>query len=181
MRYHNKMDEETERIPARTASYKVRHLIKRPLGIVTASAIVLALLAAAIWYVVIRETNPFPPTIRPAGYTLFYPQTLPAGFYVDKASFEQTSTVTTYTVIYDSSKKLIFSIQAKPAGFDFDGLHQDAKKLKSSIGQAYAGAIDGRTVVSIPTDDSWLLVGVPSDIKTSTLETVLSNLQVVRL
>jgi hypothetical protein len=141
----------------------------------------LLLLGATVWYVIIRTTNPFPTTIRPVSYTLFYPQTLPAGFYVDQHSFEQTSTVTTYTVIYSGNKKLIFSIQPRPSSFDFDGFHENSKELKSSIGQAYAGAVDGKTVVSILSGNSWLLIGIPSEIKTSVLELVLSDIQPVNL
>lgn len=158
-----------------------RRLMRLPIALAFIPLVLVALCGIVLWYAVLRHPNPFPPTIHAAKYSLFYPRVLPPGFYIDKNSFEQTSAVTTYTIVYGGDKKLIFTMQPKPSNFNFEDFHKEGKRLNSPIGQAYAGAVNERTVVSIPTDNSWLLISVPSEIKTSDLQKVLSGLETVKL
>ena len=125
--------------------------------------------------------QPIPETIsRAATFPVYYPAALPPGFAIEPGSVDHSQGVVTYTIRYDGNKQLAFTVQALPTDFDPDSLQTNARQLNSSLGPAYVGAIGGKTVVSIVTSEAWLLIGVPSDIETSQLVAVLSDLQPAR-
>lgn len=125
-----------------------------------------------------RQTSPIPRDISArVNFPLYYPSEFPSGFRLDTDSFSETNNVVTYTVSYESNKKLIFNIEALPKKFDFDGFNSKGKKIRSSLGDAYVGSLGNKTVVSITSDKSWLLVGVPSPIDKPNLETMLQSLK----
>lgn len=128
-----------------------------------------------------RQIGPIPRQISSqVDFPLYYPTEFPSGFSLDKNSFSETNTIVTYTVTYDGNKKLVFNTQARPTNFDFDSFQSKGKKLESSLGDAYVGALGKSTVVSIATDKSWLLIGVPSPIDTPSLAAILQHLKEAR-
>lgn len=170
----------------RSSTLTMRLTAKRGRGMmIVALALGLAILAGS-WFVMERRTDqseqqPVPAAIsREVSFPVYYPATLPAGFAVEPGSFDHSHGIVTYTVRYGANKKLAFTIQAVPAGFDPDSLHATANQLASSLGPAYVGAISGNTAVSIVTSEAWMMIGIPSDIETSKLATVLSDLRPAR-
>ena len=143
-------------------------------------ALALAALAAGGTYVynlMRRVPDPVPASIRQAvNFPVYYPAQLPMGAYIDKKSFSESQGVVVFTVVYDTNKRLVFTEQAPPPDYDYQSLQGDAKKMSSSIGDAYAGALGNNTAVTIHNDKAWVIIGIPSEIDTSKLQTILNGL-----
>lgn len=129
----------------------------------------------------ISLSNPIPNDISSqVDFPLYYPTELPSGFSLDKSSFRVSKKIVTYIINYDNDKTLIVNVQDKPANFDFESFQSKGKKLDSSLGDAYVGALGNQTVASIVTTKSWLLIGIPSPIDTASLVVILQHLRVAK-
>jgi hypothetical protein len=91
-----------------------------------------------------------------------------------------------YSVKYDTNKKIIFSIQAKPSDSEIQNFYTNyiplRNHLKISLGNveigAYGTSDNLKTVASLPTNDgSWLIATAPPDINQNQLEQVLNSLK----
>jgi hypothetical protein len=112
--------------------------------------------------------NPIPERIRQStNVSLYYPAELPEGYAIKKDSFSLTSSVVTYYAVNSSSDKIIFSIQALPDKPDLEDFNkrvlQNAVPVVSDVGDATIGELQGRTVGSIVTKYSWVLITTSSD------------------
>lgn len=168
-----------EHSPARySGDLKPRHELYGSLSLkaVVIFCVVLSVAGAIIVNMQRQPPSPIPrQIIASAGTPLYYPADLPPGFAIDTSSIEYTQRVLTYTVTYDGGKKLAFSVQPKPSDFDFSSFYAEGRRIESSLGPAYVGAVGGNTVVSITSDKTWILIGVPDQIETPQLEAVVAN------
>ncbi len=128
------------------------------------------------------DRSPFSKTVkRSVIFPLYYPTVLPAGYWLDKSSISTTSSVVIYSVKYSGgAKKMVFSLHAQPTAdqissfyFHYMPLHID---VSTTVGTAAIGAINNHTVVSLPTDKTWILLTGPPDVNQSLLRQIIESL-----
>jgi hypothetical protein len=100
---------------------------------------------------------------------------------LNPASFDATSQVVTFSFSYNNGKKLIFTEQPKPDGFDFDNFYDEQltnkRAIDSSLGSAIIGLFEGSSFASIVTDKTWVMTRAPSGMDASSLIHIISSLQ----
>lgn len=159
---------------------KMRHRFNRNKRIVIA-ILVIAIMSVAAAVVIPRKAAPIPSEIvRRVTFPLYYPAALPKGYELARDSFSSTSQVVTYYVRYEGTKKLIFSLQPKPADFDFEGFYLKqlfgAKEILTPIGKATIGTMGETTIASVVSDRTWILIQAPDGIQTAELEAIAKSL-----
>lgn len=100
---------------------------------------------------------------------------------VNPSSFDATSQVVTFSFSYDSGKKLIFTEQPKPEGFDFNNFYEeqlaDKRTVDTAVGSATIGLFEGSSFASVVTDKTWVIMRAPSGIDSNSLARVISGLR----
>lgn len=135
-------------------------------------------------------TSPVPKAISQAvSFPIYYPDSskLPPGYRLSTASFTKpVNNGVSYSVVYDSGKKLVFSIQKKPSDNELESFKSNYIPLRidyeTPIGTAEIGAYnnhgDIQTLVSLPTKlDAWIIVTAPYDTNQDKLKQVLKSLR----
>lgn len=153
------------------------------------AALVLAAIATGclIWWLVSKQTSPFPATIQQSSQlTLFYPTTLPQGYELDRSSIQHTNGVVTYVAKNSVNKYINFSLQPRADNFDFTAFYTTtlvkAFKFTTTYGEATVGNMqsNGNMVGSLINGDTWLLISAPPVITSSSLQTIISNLSLAQ-
>jgi hypothetical protein len=119
------------------------------------------------WFVFVRETGPIPRAYRRGlDFSLYYPVSLPAGYYVDKASFKREGDVLIYIIRRPGHKSAVVSQQALPT----DGpVHEVPKghmtvagerNFMTAAGNVQIGLWGDKYVADIITNDSWIILNV---------------------
>jgi hypothetical protein len=108
------------------------------------------------------QTNPFSPAIQSSlNIPLFYPQKMPKGYLVDHLSFRTTSNEVVFNANHASSR-LVFTQQKIPAGFDFNVFYAqhltNTTVFSTPYGSVVVGKNDNRTLGSLISDKTWLLL-----------------------
>ena len=142
------------------------------------------------WLYSHSSTSPVPQSInKQINFPIYYPDAkrLPSGYVLDKNSFRSPQKgVVIYSVIYDSNKKIVFSVQQKPSDSIIQDFYANSIPLRNhfniSLGDLEIGAFgSGKTlgtVASLTTKDgSWLIVTAPGDINQLQLEQVMNSLK----
>ena len=94
---------------------------------------------------------------------ILYPTKLPPGFSLVKSSFSITDEgVVTYYAEDSSRNKIIFTVQERPASFDFDKFYSESlsnsTKFTTPLGEAAVGSASGQLLGSLATDKSWVII-----------------------
>lgn len=117
-------------------------------------------------------------------FNIYYPnqKLLPEGYFLDKSSFTVTNQVLIFSVSNSYNQQLIFSDQAKPSNSIIEEFYTRNiplnTTLSTDIGLATIGAINTRTIVSIPTDtNTWIIVTAPGNISQENLIQVLRSIE----
>lgn len=128
------------------------------------SAIILLILAGGGLYAYPKyvSANPFSADIQTnAGFSLLYPQKLPAGYTIDKTSIKLSNGV----VIYAATKgdlRIVFTLQKVPDSFDFATFYKqelsNSQQYDTPYGQAVIGKNNDRFLGSLTSGSSWLLL-----------------------
>ena len=136
-------------------------------GLVT--IIIFALIGAGLAYylVFLRQVDPIPSSIKSkTSFIIMYPKSLPKGYALDEKSFNSNGEVLTYS-IRSPYGSIPVSVQHKPTTFDFKSFYEKGMsgslQFSTAIGSAAAGTAEGRTIGSLTTGNSWLLLTSPSD------------------
>jgi hypothetical protein len=148
--------------------------------------IIIAGLGSAYWYMQ-KDAVPTPPKeiIQSINNNLplYYPSKLPEGFEAKpetiSAQADNTDLIT-YQVSYGNGNQLFVSIQAIPDNFDFIGFYKQtiqAEEFETKNGEAYIGSLNNNSVVSLKTQDAWILVNAPGGIGATELKEVARNLR----
>jgi hypothetical protein len=158
---------EREPLPApthRTAKPKSKRKLKRLLTVV----ILLAVLAGGGLYAYPKYAapNPFSADIQTnAGYGLFYPRKLPAGYTIDKTKINLTNGVVIYAAD-NNDKRIVFTLQKVPSTFDFDTFYKQqfsaTQRIQTAYGQAVIGKNGDRYLGSLTSGSTWLLLSTNS-------------------
>jgi hypothetical protein len=136
------------------------------------------------------SSSPVPANIvRAVNFKVYYPDQskLPAGYTFDKNSFANpVSNGISYEVNYDNGKKIVFSLQSKPADNELQVFNSNYIPLRTdyqtAIGQAEIGAYNNhgkvQSLVSLPTHSStWIVITAPYDIDQAALKQILNSLK----
>jgi hypothetical protein len=145
--------------------------------------IILFLIAGGvIFYFAYHSHSPIPAEVqKQVTFPLYYPGKLPAGYALNKDSFQATSDA----IVYYADKgndRITISIQPRPQGFDFQKFYQqtlnNSEQFLTPLGQAGIGKAQDRLLGSLATDESWILVSSNSPgIKAADIRLVLSHLK----
>jgi len=150
------------------------------------------LIGLVVWFINRQPTGTLPYPIskseaKQLGFDIYYPsqKLLPAGYTLNKGSFEITDQVLIYSVSYGVNNKIIFSDQAKPTNTQIQAFYAKYLPLSTTLltptGLATIGAIKLETVVSIPTNtNSWIIATAPANINQSDLDKVMRSVKIAR-
>jgi hypothetical protein len=138
------------------------------------------------WYSGRQPASPVPAAVvSSVDFPILYPVKLPAGYFVDPSSYHTSDAVLVYSASGSGSNRIAFSVQSKPANFDFNSFYKQllggAVPFTNSIGQAAIGhQSGGRIVGSLVTDQSWLLISAPADsLSADSLRTIINNIEII--
>jgi len=138
----------------------------------------------SVVYLLHKNSSPVPKNIRQnVSFPIYYTdqKKLPSGFTLNPNSFKNPQKDgVLFTVIYDGGKKLVFTEQTKPSNDELGYFNSKYipihRQILTSVGTATIGAINQETVVSLPTDNNWIIMTGPSKIDQASLDTVLKSL-----
>ena len=168
-----------------------RFLQRIPRWLIIVVVTVIALGSASLYYYIKSNSNtlPYPinkQTAQTLGFNIYYPnqKLLPAGYTLNKNSFSYTNQTIIYTVSSGTSS-LVFSVQAKPSTAQIKDFYSKNMPLNTTqstkIGAATIGAVNGQTLVSLPTNtNAWLLITAPSDVDQQTLNQVIQSIELAK-
>jgi hypothetical protein len=155
--------------------------------------LVLILLAglAAGGYLYIKKRQPaavaVPPKVKQqAGVPILYPAKLPLGYKVVQSSFNTSAGgIVAYYAEDNSGHRLNFTVQARPANFDFETFYSriltNATKFSTPLGEAAVGTANDHLLGSLATTKSWVIVsGNSKAVGADQIQTALSNIQVLK-
>lgn len=159
------------------------NLIKRP--VVYVPAIMLFIAAGVGAYLLFFASHdPIPQSIRSqASFTLYYPNSLPSGWSIDKSSFyaDPSDQVVGYR-LRGPDGNLNISIQPVPKSFNFNDFY--SKRLTGTVqfltllGQGAVGTSENQLVGSLVTTSSWVLVAPSSkSITQGQIQFILSHME----
>lgn len=161
------------------------HLIKRPIVYIP---VVVLLIAAGVgaYLLFFVSHDPIPQNIRSqANFTLYYPKSLPSGWYVDKSSFyaDSSDQVIGYR-LKGQNGYLGITIQPTPNSFNFNDFYTkrlaDTTQFLTPLGQGAIGKAGNDYIGSLDTPSSWVLTSSSSNgISKSDIQYVLSHVQAV--
>ena len=153
---------------------------------------IFSLLLVSYVYLYFKNNNTLPlpiakDTASLLGYDIYYPNQnlLPNGYVLNKNSFNENSQAIVYSVNYGNNSKIVFTNQLKPSESqiqEFYAKHMPLHStLQTNIGTATIGAINGQTVVSLPTNtNAWILMTAPSNINQDELKQVLKSIEIAK-
>lgn len=117
-------------------------------------------------------------------FTIYLPKKLPDSYKLDTTSY----TISEETLIFRATNKngetVVFTEQKKPEGFDFNAFYADQFSDATSISDApfpsvYAIAPNKSKLVSVITDDTWIMISGPSTSAT-TIQDIAKQLRAVK-
>ena len=138
------------------------------------------------WFYLHNSTSPVPKNIvKAVEFPIYYPdqKKLPVGYTLDIDSFKlPLKNGVAYTVSYDNDKKIVFSVQPKPADTEIAAFNSGYIPLRidfqTALGQGEIGVYKSQTLVSLPvTNGSWVVATAPADINQDQLKQVMSSLR----
>jgi hypothetical protein len=148
------------------------------------SIAVCTLAGICIWLLWFKSSRFFPEAIVESSskFSLYYPTELPEGYYADKNSFSRAAGVLTFTAVNQQKEHLNFSLQARPANYDFEGFYnlvlKDTFRYVTPHGEAAIGYAQDLTVGSILTENTWIIVSSGTkNLDTDDIQSVLVNLK----
>lgn len=121
--------------------------------------------------------------VAQADIPVLYPSKLPPGYKIDKSSFKVSNgNIISYYAANQTSSRLVFTVQARPANFDYDKFYSesmtDTTKITTPIGEGAVGTAGGHLLGSLATTKSWILItSNDNNIGADKIQTALSSLK----
>jgi hypothetical protein len=143
--------------------------------------VVLAAVAAGGYYMKLPR-NPIPPEVSSqVKFPLYYPAKLPQGYNLDKSSFRGTSQVVFYQAVSSGgAQKIFFSLQPRPADFNFDDFYfkklSDTTDITTPNGKATIGVYNQGIFGSLVTTKTWVIVTSTDETAQSQVQEILKNM-----
>jgi hypothetical protein len=132
------------------------------------------------------SNSPVPRALaQSVNFPVYYPdpKKLPAGYTLNLGSFAApVKNGVNYSVNYDNGKKIVFSVQLKPADSELQSFNSSYIPLRidyqTPVGQAEIGSYHSKTLVSLPViNGPWIIITAPLDINQDQLKSVLSSIR----
>jgi len=121
------------------------------------------------------------------GFDIYYPDQnlLPDGYQINMNSFSYSDQTVIYSVSYGNGQKILFSIQSKPTDAQIAQFYAKNMPLRTTYttpnGTATVGAINGRSVISLPTKtNAWILATAPGNINQDSFKQTVSAIKLSR-
>jgi hypothetical protein len=127
--------------------------------------------------------NPFPEDIRSQSkLDLLYPTKLPDGYTIDRQNISLSNGILIYDATNPSGNRLVFTIQATPANFNFDSFYKqqltNRQQYDTGFGPAIIGKNSNRSLGSLVDDDTWLLLSTNTPkVTASDMSLVMTHLK----
>ena len=107
-------------------------------------------------------TNPFSQNIKSsANFNLYYPTQLPDGYSIKSSSIQLKDGVLTYAATR-ADLRIVFTMQAVPANFNFQSFYQqylkNTQQFHTAYGQAVMGNIQNRVLSSMTDGKTWFIL-----------------------
>lgn len=138
----------------------------------------------SVGYIYYQNRDVVPKSVlAQANIPILYPAQLPAGFQINKSSFNVTNgNLIAYYADNSAGDRILFTVQAKPSNFDYDTFYsqslQNADKFTTDLGEGAVGTAQGRVLGSLTTDKTWLIVsGNDNSIDSTKVSFVLHHLK----
>jgi hypothetical protein len=144
--------------------------------------VVVAVITGAVIFVVRNsQHDPLPADVKQeANFALYYPKEVPSGFHFDQAKYDASTRVVTYDYTTSDGNKLYFSLQPKPAKFNFDNFNKKqlagAHQTETPVGTATIGILQQETVSSVVTDKTWIIISAGEKVSLDQLDQVSRSL-----
>src|SRR5690349_6748344 len=151
--------------------------------------IILCLGIILVLLIAIRRANSSAITIPPAitentKHPIYLPKKLPGNYQIIPSSFSlvEDNTVLIFEAEDGAGVKLIFSEQARSKNFNFEEFYKeqirDTKILNDvPYPSVWGKSIDGRTTLSIVTDDVWILMVTSGPLDEKSLRLIAAEMQ----
>lgn len=119
-----------------------------------------------------------------ATFSLYVPSKLPSTYKVDETSFsKQEDTVVSFTARDSAGSTIYFTQQAKPKNFDFDTFYREQTTEPTTLSDVPFPTVTAKVqnnttkVVSIVTDDTWILASSQAPLSESDMKTIAQGMQ----
>lgn len=164
------------------------HHKQRSWSTIASLIVLVALLAMAVVLFIMNQNISkvtLPPDIKTKlTFPAYLPEKLPGSYRLQANSFSfQEDAVLLFKAVDSSGSNLLFSEQAKPKEMNFEDFYaKQMKEAKTLSGTPYA-SVWGRTadesssILSIVTDETWILLTTKTPISEPDLQTIAKNLQ----
>jgi hypothetical protein len=126
-----------------------------------------------------------PPKVKQqASVPILYPSKLPPGYKVVQSSFNTSAGgIVAYYAEDGSGHRLNFTVQARPANFDFEAFYSriltNATKFNTPLGEAAVGTANDHLLGSLATTKSWVIVsGNSKAVTADQIQTSLSGIEI---
>ena len=149
------------------------------LGIIVGAALV------GIAAVTLVRSQPIPRAFQEqATYPLYYPDGLPKGAEIDRESFRHppdAPEVLLYQLRWSNGINIVISEQARPEGANFQEFEQTKLSAQRAVitpyGKGIVGRGEGKTIGSLITEKTWVLVTAPAAFTYDDMDRILSGLK----
>lgn len=114
------------------------------------------------------------------GVPLYYPKELPGELYVKQDTIKSKNDITIYQIADGGKDVVSVSIQPIPQEFDFAGFYKQTlqgEQFEVKNGEAYIGSFNNRTVASLKTADTWILVTGTGNLGVNEIKQITSKLE----
>jgi hypothetical protein len=116
------------------------------------------------------------------GITPYYPGPTPQNVAVVPNESRADKDVLTYVLTYQG-KRIVVTAQAKPKGVSFDDFYTRILQHKADVfnryGRAVIGTASGKTIASLVTNDTWVLLNTSEDMDSTVMTQIVTNLRPV--
>jgi hypothetical protein len=156
------------------------------LKLVIICVVVICVVGGGIFFALNRSGHdPLPYTVKQqAHFQLYYPTFVPDGFRFDEAAYDPSTKVVTYDYSTINGNRIYFSLQPKPAGFNFDKFNKKqltgTSQVATPLGTATVGVLQEQTVSSIVTDKTWIIISSGEKVSLDQLQQVSKSLKPVK-
>lgn len=148
------------------------------------AAILIASACGATYYLHTRKPeSPLANYTATAGFSLYYPSTLPDDYQLDTKDISATSGLLTYTLRSNSKPEITVSVQKAPKGFDASSIIGGASVPSQGIpiGSMYNISAGSQSKYFITTDhDAIIFLSSTQRVANDTLNNLARSLQEVR-
>lgn len=114
-------------------------------------------------------------------FPLYYPTKLPAKYSIDSTSITYDKGVALYQIHYGDNGTIAVANQAKPADVLFDDFYNRLLKNKADVfnahGKAVIGTADSKTIGSLVTDKTWVLLTASGSIDKLEMTQLVASLE----